>query len=106
MAIRTILGFTRTVAELRPKLSQIENTLNRVREGMKENKELVDNLSTEVTPIRDLEGKMRGHYEDMQELQLNEEKKKLAEEEAETGRKRRIQRKKMGFGESETEELA
>ena len=43
----------------------------------------------------------------MQELQLNEEKKKLAEEEeAETGRKRRIQRKKMGFGESETEELA
>ena len=48
---------------------------------------------------------MREHYEDMQELQLNEEKRKITEEEEETGRKRRIQRKKMGYGESDTAEL-
>ena len=73
---------------------------------MKANKEIVDNLTKEVAPIQDLEGKMREHYEDMQELQLNEEKRKIAEEEEEeTGRKRRIQRKKMGYGESDTAEL-
>ena len=70
---------------------------------MKANKVIVDNLSKEVAPIQDLEGKMREHYEDMQELQLNEEKRKIAEEE-ETGRKRRIQRKKMGYGEGDTAE--
>ena len=73
---------------------------------MKANKEIVDNLTKEVAPIQDLEGKMCEHYEDMQELQLNEEKRKIAEEEEEkTGRKRRIQRKKMGYGESDTAEL-
>lgn len=107
MAIRTILGFTRDAGELRPKLSAIENTLDRIRSMMKDNKELVGSLSKEVAPIRDLEGKMRAHFEAMQEMVMIAEKKKIAEEEeAESGRARRIQRKKMGFGETETEELS
>ena len=45
---------------------------------------------------------MRAHYEVMQDLQLEDEKQRLAsEEEADTGRKKRVQRKKMGFGESD-----
>ena len=34
MAIRTIMGFTRDVSELRPKLVQLENTLTRLREAL------------------------------------------------------------------------
>ena len=106
MAIRTILVFTREISALRPKLSNAEHTLDRLRAGMKDNKERVGELSDVVDPIRELEGKMRAYYEAMQDLVMDDEKKKLAEEQdAESGRKRRIQRKKMGFGESETEEL-
>tara|TARA_A100001037_G_scaffold133379_1_gene121006 strand:- start:9 stop:506 length:498 start_codon:yes stop_codon:yes gene_type:complete len=102
MAIRTIMGFTRDVSELRPKLVQLENTHARLREALTNNKELVGNLSQEVEPIQDLEAKMRAHYEVMQDLQLEDEKQRLAaEEEADTGRKKRVQRKKMGFGESD-----
>ena len=69
---------------------------------MANNKELVGNLSQEVEPRQDLETKMRAHFEVMQDLQLEDEKQRLAaEEEADTGRKRRVQRKKMGFGEND-----
>ena len=102
MAIRTILGFTRDLGDLRPKLSKIESILDRIRDGMKDNKERVGTLSEQIAPIEDLEGKMRAHYEGIQEQDRNEEKRKIAEEEEEqSGRKRRIQRKKMGFGENE-----
>ena len=96
------MGFTRDVSELRPKLVQLENTLTRLREALANNEELVGNLSQEVEPRRDLETKMRAHFEVMQDLQLEDEKQRLAaEEEADTGRKRRVQRKKMGFGEND-----
>ena len=96
------MGFTRDVSELRPKLVQLENTLTRLREALANNKELVGNLSQEVEPRRDLETKMRAHFEVMQDLLLEDEKERLAaEEEADTGRKRRVQRKKMGFGEND-----
>ncbi len=107
MAIRTILVFTRDVADLRPKLSKIESALDRIRDRMADNKELVSTLSKEVAPIEDLEGKMRAHYEAIQEQEREAEKKNIENEEDElSGRKRRIQRKKMGFGESENENLA
>jgi hypothetical protein len=102
MAIRTILGFTRDLGDLRPKLSKIESILGRVRDGTKDNTERVSTLSEEIAPIEDIEGKMRAHYEGIQEQERNAEKKKIKEEEEEqSGRKRRIQRKKMGFGENE-----
>jgi hypothetical protein len=101
MAIRTILGFTRDLGDLRPKLSKIESILGRVRDGTKDNTERVSTLSEEIAPIEDIEGKMRAHYEGIQEQERNAEKKKIEEEEEQSGRKRRIQRKKMGFGENE-----
>ena len=79
MAIRTILVFTRDVADLRPKLSKIESALDRIRDRMADNKELVSTLSKEVAPIEDLEGKMRAHYEGLQEQERNAEKKKIEE---------------------------
>ena len=106
MAIRTILGFTRDIEDLRPKLFKIENTLERIRTVMKDNKERVGILSVEVAPIEDLEGRMRSHYEAMQELELAAEKRKIAEEENEqSSRSHRIKRKRMGFGADDADEL-
>ena len=34
LSIRSIMGFTRDVSELRPKLVQLENTLTRLREAL------------------------------------------------------------------------
>ena len=93
------MGFTKDVSELRPKLIQLENTLDRMRATLTDNKELAANLSQKVEPIQDLEGKMRAHYEIMQDLQLEDEKKRLAAEaeaEAGTGRKMRTERKEIG----------
>lgn len=93
------MGFTKDISELRPKLIQLENTLDRMRTTLTDSKELVGNLSQEVEPIQDLEGKMRAHYEIMQDIQLEDEKKRLAAEaeaEAETGRKMRTGRKQIG----------
>ena len=95
------MGFTRDLGDLRPKLSKIESILGRVRDGTKDNTERVSTLSEEIAPIEDIEGKMRAHYEGIQEQERNAEKKKIEEEEEQSGRKRRIQRKKMGFGENE-----
>ena len=106
MSIRTILGFTRDIEDLRPKLFKIENTLERIRTEVKDNKERVGILSVEVAPIEDLEGRMRSHYEAMQELELAAEKRKIAEEENEqSGSNHRIQSKRKGFGEDNADEL-
>ena len=106
MSIRTILGFTRDIEDLRPKLFKIENTLERIRTVMKDNKERVGILSVEVAPIEDLEGRMRSHYEAMQELELAAEKRKIAEEENEqSSRSHRITRKRKDFGEDDANEL-
>ena len=93
------MGFTKDVSELRPKLTQLENTLDRIRTTLTDNKELVGNLSQEVEPIQELERKMRAHYGVMQDLQLEDEKRRLAAEaeaEAGTGRKMRTERKEIG----------
>ena len=106
MSIRTILGFTRDIEDLRPKLFKIENTLERTLTGMKDNKERVGILSVEVAPIEDLEGRMRSHYEAMQELELTAEKREIAEEENEqSSPSYRITRKRMDFGEDDADEL-
>ena len=63
-------------------------------------------LSLEVPPIEELEGRMRSHYEAMQELELAAEKREIAEEENEqSSHSHRITRKSMDFGEDDADEL-
>jgi chromosome segregation ATPase len=100
MCIRSILHFTREAAVLQPKLGDIERELVKWREGMADKKAAVEKLNKEVAPLREAEAKMRLYYESMKEMELNHEKKKMKEQEKEqSDRQRRIQRKKMGFGE-------
>jgi len=95
MAIRTFMGFSQNISTLRPKLDQVENVLNRIRLNLQTHKERIENLNIELNPIQELEQKMRTHYEIIQDLALDEEKKNLEEEkEAGSGGKRTIERKK------------
>jgi len=95
MAIRTFIGFSQNISTLRPKLDQIDKVLNRIRLNLQTNKERIENLNLDLSPIQDLEQKMRTHYEIIQDLALDEEKKNLREEkEAESGGKRTIERKR------------
>ena len=77
MAIRTILGVTRDLGDLRPKLSKIESILGRVRDGTKDNTERVSTLSEEIAPIEDIEGKMRAHMRGYRSRKETQKRRKL-----------------------------
>ena len=76
MAIRTFMGFNQNISTLRPKLDQVENLLNRIRLNLQTHKERIENLNLDLSPIQDLEQKMRTHYEIIQDLALDAEKRR------------------------------
>lgn len=98
MAIRSTLQFTKGAAALRPKLNEVDQELRRLRSGMAERKKAVQSLSAEVAPVKEKETQMRVYYEEIQTMDIEHEKQQHAEsEQNESERRRRIQRKKMGF---------
>jgi len=98
MGIRSTLHFSKGAADLRPKLTEVERNLKRLRDGMGDRKKAVAELTQAVAPIKEQETQMRLYYEQAQEMNIEHEKREQADsEEEEAGRKRRIQRKKMGY---------
>jgi hypothetical protein len=68
---------------------------------MKDHKDSVETLSTEVAPMAEKEEKMRLYLEELKRYQMDMEKKAYTDEqEDESTKKRRIQRKKMGLDET------
>lgn len=99
MAVRSILFFTRESSGMSPRLMKIESDLEKWRGGMGEKKKAVDALNTIVTPLREKEGKLRMYYDSLKNMEVDHERNSAQEnEEAEQERKKRVQRKKMGFG--------
>ena len=70
MAIRTFIGYSQNFSTLHPKLDQIDKALNRTRLNLQANKERIEDLNLDLSPIQDLEQKMRTHYEIIQDLAL------------------------------------
>jgi len=104
MCIRSILAFTNSATELRPKLTEIERQLGNLRDGMKERKDKVADLNEVVSPLKDREGRMRSYFDQMKKLELDDQKEQMAAQaEEESKRTRRIQRKKMGYEDEEEE---
>ena len=98
MAIRSTLHFSKAAADLRPRLNEVDQELKRLRSGMTERKKAVQSLSAEVAPVKEKETQMRVYYEDLQSMDIEHEKQEHAEsEQNDAERRRRIQRKKMGF---------
>ncbi len=102
MSVRSILFFTRTAGELRPKQDLLEHELKRLRDSMSDIKKRVDELTPIVAPLKAATDKMTNYYEELTDMRLEEEKRVHdAEEKEESQRKKRIQRTKMGMGGNE-----
>lgn len=98
MSVRSILMFTRQASEMAPKLQKLDMALTKIRDGMDEKKKIVKDLSVIVDPLRAREGKIRAYYEEIKNIELNDERETASKEEKDEAEKRkRIQRKKMGF---------
>ena len=97
MSVRSIITFSNEVTELRPKLTEIERRLNRVRDGMQSHQAKVDKLSEAVRPLKQQEHSLRSYYDEIKRLELEMERKKLvSEQEGEEGKRElNIQRKKL-----------
>jgi hypothetical protein len=99
MAVRSILFFTRESTAIAPKLMKIESDLEKWRGGMGEKKQAVTELTTVVDPLREREGRLRMYYDSLKNMEVDHEKNAAkATEEQEQARKKRVQRKKRGFG--------
>ncbi len=99
MAVRSILFFTRESTGIAPRLMKIESDLEKWRGGMGDKKQIVADLTVVVDPLREREGRLRMYYDSLKNMEVDHEKNEAKEsEEQEQARKKRVQRKKMGFG--------
>lgn len=98
MSVRSILFFTREASSMGPKLQKIEISLSKMQEGMDEKRSTVKELSVIVDPLRERESKLRVYYEALKNIELEFERESTQKAEKDEAEKRkRIQRKKMGF---------
>ena len=98
MTVRSILIFTRQAGEMAPKVQKIDLALNKIRDGMNEKKKSVKDLAVIVDPLRKRESRLRDYFEKIKNIELAYERESTEKEEKDEAEKRkRIQRKKMGF---------
>lgn len=98
LTIRSILLYTRHLSELQPRLSHLDRELNRRSEGMADRRKVVAELLAVVTPLQEREAALRSYYEELRGIEVEEEKRALAQQAAnEAEKKVRISRKKMGI---------
>jgi hypothetical protein len=98
ISIRSTLHFTRSAAEMRPRLSEVERELRRTVEGSEGLRKQVTLLITQITPVREREARLRVYSEKLRELLARAEKEEQEKgSQAEDDRRRRIQRKRIGF---------
>ncbi len=98
MCLRSILMFTRQAGDMAPKIQKLDMALAKIRDGMDEKKKLVKDLTVIVDPLRARETKLRQYYEDIKNIELTYERESTEKGEKDEAEKRkRIQRKKMGF---------
>ncbi len=98
MSVRSILMFTRHASEMAPKIQKLDMALTKIRDGMGEKKKIVKELTVMVDPLRSREGKLREYHERVKNIELtNKRETANKEEKDEADKRKRIQRKKMGF---------
>ena len=98
MGVRSILVFSRQAAEMAPKILKLDANLSRIRDSMESRKKSVKDLTVIVDPLRIQEGRIRDYFEKIKNMELDHERESADQEEKDEAEKRkRIQRKKMGF---------
>ncbi len=98
MIVRSILLFTNEAAGMSPRLMRIEADLTKFSDGMGERKQAVKDLNTVVVPLREREERLRNYFDRLRNMELEHDRAEHeAIEEEEDLKKKRVQRKKMGF---------
>lgn len=98
MSVRSVLMFSRMASDMAPKLQKLDMALTKIRDGMGEKKKIVKDLTVIVDPLRSREGRLREYHERIKNIEMTHEREAANKDEKDEAEKRkRIQRKKMGF---------
>ena len=98
LTIRSILLYARHLSELQPRLSHLDREINKRQEAMADGRKVVAELSAVVSPLQEKETILRTYYEELRDIEAEEEKRALAQQQAsEAEKKVRISRRKMGI---------
>ena len=95
MTVRSILMFT---GEMAPKVQKLDMMLNKIRDGMAEKKKKSSKTSPSSSTLCGRGRESCDYYEQIKEIELTYERESAEKGEKDEAEKRkRIQRKKMGF---------
>ena len=87
MSVSCIIEFSKEVRELLPKLTAVENKLNRLRDGKESSQSTVAGLSELISPLKQKESNLQSYYDEMKELTLQLEREQIISEQSEEGEK-------------------
>ena len=87
MSVRSITTFSKTLSEMRPKLTEIERRLDHVRDGMECHQSKLSGLSESVRPLEQQESNLKSYYNEIKRLELELEREKLVSEQSKEGKK-------------------
>ena len=68
MSVRSITAFSKTLSELRPKLTEVERRLDRVLNGMESHQSELAGLSESVRPLQQQESNLQSYYNEIRRL--------------------------------------
>ncbi|MBI2502768.1 MAG: hypothetical protein HYW07_05990 [Candidatus Latescibacteria bacterium] len=98
LTIRSILLYTRHLSELQPRLHHLDREVNRRQESMADRKKVVATLALALAPLQEREQSLRSYYEELRNIEAEEEKRALAQQQVyEAEKKVRIARKNLGI---------
>ena len=87
MSVRSITIFSKTLSELRPKLTEIERRLDRIHDGMESHQSKLAGLSDSVSPLQQQESRLQSYYNEIRRLDLKLEREKIVSEQNKKGEK-------------------
>ena len=87
MSVSCIIVFSKEVRKLLPKLTAVENKLNRLRDGKESSQSTVAELSELISPLKQKESNLQSYYDEMKELTLQLEREQFVSEQSEKGEK-------------------
>ena len=87
MSVRSIIAFSKTLSELRPRLTEVERRLDRVHDGMESHQSKLAGLSESVSPLQQQKSNLQSYYDEMRNLDLKLEQEEIVSEKSKEGKK-------------------
>lgn len=81
IVVRALTGFLGEAAELRVRLENVQELLDKSREALPEKKEQLEAFRAQIQPLKPREQKMRTHYARLRDIEHQAAREKAEEEE-------------------------